>query len=261
MKDHAPRATICRAPFAVFALFCVAAASNAQDRQDLHDGSEPFGRVVSPFTVDELIRRPPTQTPQAAARSQKEEKPAYGLLASPVIVDRKGAFISGLTAGVTRSGRYPVQVKASYKQISMDGGGDDRDKLGASVKLGLLATRSIKLGVNGDYGRVRRRSGRFDGVLAAEAPLGKGVAVTANVGVTTFRPRDGSRQSGLLAGAGLSYERNAVTVGVDYSFKNDVDEEDDYSLSFTHLLSPISSSLTVGVGKHGLVRVAYLVRF
>jgi hypothetical protein len=260
---HRGKGRVRRPALTVWALFLgMAAASNAQDRQEAHDGSEPFGRVISPFTVDALIQRSPTQAPAAAARTQREEKKAsYGFLASPVAVDSKGAFISGLTLGATRSGGHPLQLKSSYKQISNDGGGNDRDKLGVSGKVGLFAAGAITVGVNGDYGRVRKRSGRFDGVLAADATLGKGFGATANIGVTTFRPEGGSRTTDRLAGIGLSYQRSAVSVGVDYAIKNHVDGEDDSSLSVTQLLAGLSSSLTASIGKHGLVRIAYLVRF
>jgi hypothetical protein len=55
--------------------------------------------------------------------------------------------------------------------------------------------------------------------------------------------------------------RNVMEIGADYSLSNDIDGEDDYSLTFSYVIREHQVTTTFGVGKHGAIFGSLLARF
>jgi hypothetical protein len=236
------------------------------------DADEPFGRIRSGLTVGE--RQEGQQLPSVRrTRTEEPPKPVLSFFASPSLADVKGAFVSGVSIGLSRTGSHPLQLKTSYKQISIDNSDDSRDKVGLGAKFRLKDTSWASFTLAGDYANTQGRAERFDGVLIADVPLGANgpFALSLNVGAARNSPKESDGMSDLVAGAGLSFSKelstsdgvptNIVELGADYSIENDLDGEDDYSFSVGYSIRQHRSTLLFGAGKHGAVFIAALVRF
>ncbi len=90
--------------------------------------------------------------------------------------------------------------------------------------------------------------------ITAEISYGS-LSLDAIAGYAWFRPKDGDKVQDFVPGLSAYYAlSDADMLGLDYTFKNDVDEEDGFALSFRHKISP-SYSIDIVAFKHNDVRL------
>jgi hypothetical protein len=107
------------------------------------------------------------------------------------------------------------------------------------------------------------RDSRAGILAAAYAPPipGNKLTLTANAGFAVAEPKTGESVDDIKLGAGLSYDlRDNIGFSLDYTLDNDVDGEDDYSLSIYQALGD-DGELVYGAGKHGVIFASYKLNF
>lgn len=228
---------------AFFSATLICSSSSAQDID-----SSPFsGRLF------------PDVAPTLGSKALAEDLTYF---TSPVWVDTDGLWLGKFTGGVAYKGfKIPFKVSASYAHISPEGAAH-LSQYGAGLTLSAIERSTWGLNLLGKYSNTRHGSRRSEVIASGEFKLGGDEsALSAGVDVGWARRANsaGSVHDIIpVAKAMISLPRK-VEVGLEYTFDNDVDGEDDYALEVGF---PVRGArFGVGGGKNSTFFAYALQRF
>jgi hypothetical protein len=224
----------------------------AQERLPL----EPFGRVETARigrvgAVSMVALRAEEEQPAAT------RKPVRSLTAVADLTDGKGFFESAISLQYVdkSSTSHPWSATLGYAGSGTEGAAPtDVDRASASAKIKLLERHGWATAVSAAYGNTRGKAQGYTGKLAITRDLFQGWSLSGNVGWRRRVPKSGNPRSVVIGAAGIEYDPTPSTaIGADYTFKNDLDGEDDFSLTATKSISVGGDDMaaSMSVGKHG----------
>lgn len=221
---------------------------------------EPFGRIFSArvSTVEVGGLRSVNERLKDAQKTE-----THKFLFIPVVADVPDAFVSGAAVGYRNlsSDAHPWLLRVGYSNVALHGEEPaDINSFMSNLKVQVhRGDRYVLTGV-GDYRLAHRTSNALQSLAALEVSLTDRLTLAGNGGWGFRKPRTGESTSDFLAGAGLSLAVSKnLELSADYSIKNDLDGESDYSFSATYGLG--EATLSASVGKHGAVSFALITQF
>jgi hypothetical protein len=248
---------------ALYLLLLMALPLAAQEdfsEPDISFDDSPFSSRLLPDVG--LGERPPQPAPgvaeEAAAPTRKLK-----VFVNPLVLDTEGARVSRITAGVASQDlAVPFRLSLNYGSIEPDGL-ESLSSYGVSLSSKVLekviAVEGLGLSLLGSYSDTRGGSHQTRAGVSGEIKFG---ASPFSLGGDVVWARKASSKIGsvdaVIPVAKVFYEQELFSVGVDYTFKNKVDgDEDDFSVE---LNLPIRGTLVaVGGGKNETVYL-YLFR-
>ena len=170
--------------------------------------------------------------------------PTYQIVASPSLVSAQGMSIYGGMIGYVNRGALPIwpfQMRASVKNV--DVGPTSHLRFGGDLKMTLWPRQNmVKASVRAALQKTVDVATRQDYIVALERVFMQSrnntIAIGASGAYIVSDPTNGgSVHAGKLAiGSTLSF--GATTqVNLDYSFKNDVEKQDDFSFTLAQTLT------------------------
>ena len=160
----------------------------------------------------------------------------------------------GLGAFTLRAGLQTQRPRDIAKSRSIGGG------IGADLQVTRDENPFGVLVVSGDFGMVKDGYQLGIGTVEFDRNMGERVTAIGTLSFARLSPNEGDAVSDVIPGVALQVSdiglAGAALLG-EYSFKNDLDEEDSYAFSVRFKLSD-TSSLKVGAGKHGRVFASFV---
>lgn len=213
--------------------------------------------------------RTPRDTPQGpgilAAAPGAAAQRSYRVILTPSSVAAEDLLAYGANAALsTQVASVPSQFRLGYRRMSIEGA-DDLDRLTGQAKFRVVPARNLlgrttSVSVSGDFSRTFEVADRFDANIAVERAIDRGEKLTLGLtgGYSIRDSEAGARLEDATVATGAIFAlRRETELGIDYAFKNDIDGEDDYSLSVTQVLTPVgapvTTNLVIGAGKHRVV--------
>jgi hypothetical protein len=194
----------------------------------------------------------------------------------PAFATTDGVKLGGLTGGyINRDLGRPVQLRFGYKKI--DAGDSTFDQMSIDGKSALVDTSQVegdqpppkapfKLTVLSEFKRTFDRSKQFKAGAALEQTVNSWLTVGATLEYARSMPDDEDVVEAAVPGVGATIAwANSFETSFDYVFKNDVDGEDDYSLTVAQPITKAGARgpllFLLGVGKHRTIFTTIVVPF
>ena len=184
----------------------------------------------------------------------------YVLTFTPaVIADRdQTAFAGSVTVAAGKLiPSIPVQAKVSYRSIRPEAG-EDAERLDLQGKLSApdvaLFRGSLSTSLVGDYKRTIRTKTRFEYKLANSFQLVPQISIDSELAYLRSKPDSQSAVEDFRFTPGLSVTAPfKIELGAGYAFVNDVDTEDDWSISIGRSFEMQRTRFKpyFEIGKHG----------
>ena len=251
----------------VCASLALLAASAAQPASADTKFFEPYGNIFGARTI---LGSPADARPKDALQTQesRREEPTRRIAVSPFFntedlgnVGDTTYFGGTLAYASTANPEHPWQLYASIFNLNVDIDrpfGFDDDFFGFDIvgKYVLWTPAEPNLPVVSvvfRYMDVEDIGNRWDAALAADQRLSDEFYLTANLGWADADPDGaGGGESDFIPGFGLSWHPRSyrpLSLHFDYVVDNDVDGEDDWSISAIHTFGDTFAA-RVGGGKH-----------
>lgn len=214
--------------------------------------SSNFGE--SPFSS----RLTPDAGPTLGAKALEKDL-TYFL--SPLLMDTDGLRLGKVSSGLVYSGfRVPFRLGLSYSYLKPDESGH-LDQFGASLAATLVRGNVWGLNALTAYTETKGGSTKIQAGLSSEVKVG-GQRSPFSLGGDALwvqRRRAGHEIEDVVGVVKAALEFEKFSLGGDYTFENDLDEEDDYSFEVS---LPIWRMLVaVGVGKHDTIYSYFFKKF
>lgn len=212
--------------------------------------------------IDEIVRRDAQRAQGVAPQAEVAQPVTNNLYVKVAATDVDGAVSPAATIGIQRNDeQHPLFAEVAYKyRAGVDANHNNFTFAGmyqfwtGSGKFAPLlqadASESIRPGSN--------QVSSAD--ITGEISIGD-LSLDAVAGYSRLRPHNGDSVSDFVPGVSAYYSLSSVNLlGIDYTFDNDVDEEDSFDVSFRRKLGN-GYAVDVVVYKHGDVRLRFRKNF
>jgi hypothetical protein len=191
-----------------------------------------------------------------------------GWLAGPSLRDAEDRLTTSMGFGGSYKG---FELTLGYTNTDASGGGKDVEsrsgKLKVPLRSRLYSNYNNQLALAFDTTEVRTVRQRHRALFTGNLGLDGGLChfqcqtnLIANLGWAWDEPKAGANMNDLIGGVGIMHTfRSTMLLAVDYSFKNNLDRQDNFSVALTKKF--LDSRLTFGVAKHGTTFASYVATF
>ena len=186
-----------------------------------------------------------------------EPGPRYQLLFNPVYVDSDSASSATLTTGVILPAQR-LRATVSYSYIDPSAASDHLDSYGGAVRWKAWAREGAGLTLVAGYSDTKSASRKTQGGLVAEFLVVGPLTVATDLRWAQ-KSSSSSEVDDVIPMVTAGLNLGKVIVGGSYTFRNDVDADNDFGLQVE--LPFAIGAFSGAVGKHGTWRLGFGRKF